>query len=252
MEKFFDGNTVREMQATLHRLESKSSPSRPAKEVYDCSHCRDLGWELTDQGAKPCRHIEAVRRARRLAALPEEYRGFSLETIAPLPEKHPNYHTKQAEAIAQMQANPYLSYLLCGTYGTGKTLYGNLLYRRALEEERPAISLTLSELLHQYRQWATGGAEPSLSAELVRRHRARLFVLIDEFGKTAGRVTEFASGSLHTLVQACYEHHTQLVITANKNKNELQRFWSQADPEYGPAIMRKVLQKQGAFLIEMF
>jgi DNA replication protein DnaC len=211
-----------------------------------------MNWETTNQGAKPCRHLEAERRARLIAALPDEYKSFALETITPLPKGHRNFHPKQADVITRLSHNPYLSYVICGTYGTGKTLFGNLLYRRALEEERPAVSITLVELLQQYRKWATGGDEPVITPDIVRRNKARQFVLIDEFAKPGGRVTEFASGSLHSLVQACYEHHAQLVITANKNKDDLQRIWSAADPEYGPAIMRKVLQKKGAFSIEMF
>jgi DNA replication protein DnaC len=169
--------------------------------------------------------------------------------LQPFPEHHPNWHHKHGELIALMNYNPYLSYLLLGTFGKGKTTFAYCLYRRALEEGRPAIALTLAELLKQMRDFDT----PCIvKLDEIRRNQERQFLLIDEFGDAGGRVTDFASASLRELISACEESNTQLVITANKDETELEAYWSQADPERGAAIMRKLKQKKGAKLVEMF
>lgn len=178
-----------------------------------------------------------------------KYQDQSLETLRAAPAGHPNHHPKQRQVIEQLNQNPYLSYLICGKNGMGKSTYGQMLYRRALEEARPAVAITLAELLGQMRDFKS---EAVITPAMVRQHKERQFVFIDEFGKTGGRVTEFASGSLHSLIQACEESNAQLVLAANKTKEDLSEYWSQADPEYGPSIMRKVLQKKGAFYVDLF
>lgn len=232
-----------------------------AKEGFECSFCRGLGWELTDKGARPCRHVVADKQAadiaRLLEAIPPKYHGYRLEDLQPMPQFlsddqkliNPNWHPKQKDVIARMNHNPYLSYYLLGTWGKGKTTYAMCLYRHALEEGRPAIAITLAELLKQMRSF---DSKCVVDLETFRRNKEQQFLLIDEFGDAGSRVTDFASASLRELISVCEESNTQIVITANKNEMELERYWSQADPERGPAIMRKLKQKKGAFIVEMF
>jgi len=248
MTPLIETQTLTEMAETCERMSQNPNLNR-AKGGYKCDFCRDLGWELTEKGAKPCQHLAADKTAKLLAQLPPKYHQFRLEELQPLPTGHPNWHEKHAQLIALMNYNPYLSYLILGTWGKGKTTFAYCLYRRALEEGRPALAITLAELLKQMRSFDTPCV---VNLEEVRRNQERQFLLIDEFGDAGGRVTEFASASLRELINVCEESNTQLVITANKDEAELERYWSQADPERGPAIMRKLKQKKGAKIVEMF
>lgn len=252
MTPLIETNYLQEMQAICERMSQNPNSSQP-KAGYECQLCRDTGWELTPQGAKTCRHVTNRRNAEKLAqllaAIPPKYRSIKLETLQPFPEDHPNGHPKQAPLIALMNYNPYLSYIILGTWGKGKTTFAYALYRRALEEERPAIAITLTELLKQMRSFDTPCV---VNLEEFRRNQERQFLLIDEFGDAGSRVTDFASASLRELINCCEESNTQLVITANKDESELERYWSQADPERGAAILRKLIQKKGAKVVEMF
>ncbi len=245
--------------ATLERMSQNPNLNRP-KDASECPWCRGLGWEILEgKGARQCRHIQVERQsaetARLLQAIPPKYHGYRLEELQPMPQTftnglpNPNWHPKQKDLIARMNHNPYLSYYLLGTWGKGKTTYAMCLYRHALEEGRPALAITLAELLKQMRAF---DSKCVVDLESFRRNKEQQFLLIDEFGDAGSRVTDFASASLRELINVCEESNTQLVLTANKNEIELERYWSQADPERGPAIMRKLKQKKGAFIVEMF
>ena len=100
--------------------------------------------------------------ARKLAKIPAIYDGLDLDTITPDASR---YHD-QARVIAFLRANPESSYAFTGNLTgddyerpndqsnrTGKSLFGWLLYRKAVLNGRRAYGFVLSALLNQFQAW---------------------------------------------------------------------------------------------------
>ncbi|MEX5669406.1 hypothetical protein ABFV57_31580, partial [Pseudomonas neuropathica] len=81
--------------------------------------------------------------------IPAIYQSLRLESAKPDVERHP----LQADILQAMQRQPLASYALFGKNGCGKSLFGWLLYRTAVESGRSAVGVPLSELLAQFRAW---------------------------------------------------------------------------------------------------
>jgi len=159
-------------------------------------------------------------------------------------------HAGQASLVDALRVNPDLSLLLAGKVGCGKSFFGWLLYKRAIELDRPAVALPLAELLGQFRRYECGSDQhPAVTSETLRESR-RWLIFLDEFDKA--RPTEFAAEQLFLLMDAVYTYRHQLVITSNVGKDELRERWSQASEQYGVSIMRRVLELDGMARKEMF
>jgi DNA replication protein DnaC len=233
----------------LKTLASEPHPEfRAPEEIFACVPCSDTGWVVIEgKGAKRCECLKLKLRARLLDRIPPEYRGLDLATIEPDASRHDG----QASLFAALKANPDMSLLLSGKVGCGKSLVGWLLYKRAIEQERPAVALPLAELLAQYRSVATGGEiVPAVTSADLRDDSRRWLIYLDEFDKA--RASEFAGEQLFLLMDAIYTYRHQLVITSNLTKDKLRAHWSQASDQYGVSIMRRVLELEGMAWKEMF
>jgi DNA replication protein DnaC len=220
---------------------------RPAEEIFTCVTCSDTGWVvIADRGAKQCECLRTKQRVRLLDRIPPEYRGLDLETIRPDATRHPD----QESLVNALRADPDMSLLLSGRVGCGKSLIGWLLYKRAIEADRPSVALPLAELLGQFRRYECGSDTlPAVTSENLRDSR-RWFLFLDEFDKT--RPTEFAGEQLFLLMDAIYTYRHQLVVTSNVGKDELRFKWSQASEQYGVSIMRRLLELNSVRYKEMF
>lgn len=230
------------------RLKSLESAPLAGSEppAYACADCRDLGWLITDRGAKPCECLLASRRRKLLDRIPPEYRGFDLALIEPDPERSQD----QASLIEALRANPNLSLLLSGRVGSGKSLVGWLLYKWAIERERPTVALPLAELLGQFRRYECGSDQlPVVTSEDLRDSSRRWLIFLDEFDKA--RPTEFAGEQLFLLMDAIYTYRHQLVVTSNLSKDDLRARWSRASEEYGVSVTRRLLELDGLIYHEM-
>ncbi len=182
-----------------------------------------------------------------MAKIPVEYRNFDLVTIEPLPDKH----EKQATLFATVKADPALSLFLSGKNGSGKSLLGWLVYKRAAEEGRPVVFLTMSEMLRQFREWELDPEKlPIVDSVSLRESKARWLIVLDEAEKA--RPTEFASEKLCELLDAVYSHRHQLIVTSNFDANQLREHWSKQNPVYGASIMRRIMELDGLIQVEMF
>jgi DNA replication protein DnaC len=220
---------------------------RPAEEIFTCVTCCDTGWVVVaDRGAKQCVCLQTKNRVRLLDRIPPEYRGLDLETIRPDATRHP----QQESLINALRDDPDMSLLLSGRVGCGKSLIGWLLYKRAIEADRPAVALPLAELLGQFRRYECGSDTlPAVTSENLRDSRC-WFLFLDEFDKA--RPTEFAGEQLFLLMDAVYTYRHQLVVTSNADKNLLREKWSSASEQYGVSIMRRLLELEGVRYKEMF
>lgn len=182
-----------------------------------------------------------------MARIPAEYRAFDLATVQPLASKH----EKQVKLFAAVKANPAASLFLSGKNGCGKSMLGWLLYKQAVEDGRPVIFLTMSELMRQFREWELDSEKPAtVDASSLRNTKSRWLIVLDEAEKV--RPTEFASEKLCELLDAVYTHRHQLVVTSNFNANDLREHWSRYNPVYGASIIRRVMELDGLIQVEMF
>jgi len=220
---------------------------RDAQEVFECVACEDRGWIfLEPRGVKQCECLKAKQRRRLLDRIPPEYSGFDLETIYADATRHP----QQESLINALRADPDISILLCGRVGCGKSLFGWLLYKKAIEVERPAVALPLAELLGQFRRYECGSDQlPAVTSESLRENR-RWLIFLDEFDKA--RASEFAGEQLFLLMDAIYTYRHQLIVTSNISKDELRAHWSKASEQYGVSIMRRLLELDRMAWKEMF
>jgi len=206
-----------------------------------------LEWLITKHGAKQCDCLRAKLRVRLLEQIPVEYRGFDLMTIEP----DINRHLGQSSLVPALRDNPERSILLCGRVGCGKSLFGWLLYKHAVEAGRPAVAAPLAELMAEFRRYECGGDQlPRVISADLRSDKRRWLIFLDEFDKA--RASEFATEQLFLLMDAIYAGRHQLVVTSNLTKDELREHWSRASDQYGVSIMRRLLELEGMGRKEMF
>jgi DNA replication protein DnaC len=186
-------------------------------------------------------------RVQLLERIPAEYRSFDLSSVQPDTNRHPG----QASLVPALQSNPESSLLICGRVGCGKSLFGWLLYKRAVESGRPAVAAPLAELMAEFRRYECGDDKlPSVMSADLRSDRRRWLIFLDEFDKA--RASEFATEQLFLLMDAIYAGRHQLIVTSNLCKDELRAHWSRASEQYGVSIMRRLLELEGMARKEMF
>lgn len=225
----------------------ESATAKFSDAAYDCPKCQDLGWIVTIRGAKRCDCLEAKLRTQLLERIPAEYRAFDLATIQPDISRHPD----QASLVPALQADPSVSIFLAGRVGCGKSLFGWLLYKRAIEDGRPAVAAPLAELMSEFRRYECGDEKlPRIMSGDLREDRRRWLIFLDEFDKA--RASEFATEQLFLLLDSIYAGRHQLVVTSNIGKDELRAHWSKASEQYGVSIMRRLLELDGMARKEMF
>lgn len=229
------------MSVSAHPIKDHWTPS--------CDKCDDLGWDLTNAlGVRECSCRVQARIRRKLRRVPPEYEGICLEEIMPDLKRHP----EQAFVWETVKNNPDSCYLVCGRSGSGKTTILQSLYTRAILLDRPAVAISLVKLAEDYRQAAKdkNGYELVLSPVSLETKRERWFVGLDDFHIC--RPTQFAGEMIFWLLDTVYSYRHQLVVTSQLDKNGLRRHWSKAGEGIGPAIMRRVLEIDGAIQLNMF
>ena len=225
----------------------ESATAKFSDAVYNCGKCQDLEWILTKHGAKRCECLEAKLRQRLLEQIPAEYRDMDLATLEPDIQRH----VGQLSLVPAIQNYPEASILLCGRVGCGKSLFGWLLYKHAVQTGRPAVAAPLAELMAEFRRYECGGDQlPRVISADLRSDKRRWLIFLDEFDKA--RASEFATEQLFLLMDAIYAGRHQLVVTSNLCKDELRAHWSQASEQYGVSIMRRLLELDGMGRKEMF
>jgi DNA replication protein DnaC len=186
------------------------------------------------------------KRTRAIARIPAEYRDITLADVLPRLDHHPT----QPSLINELRVHPDGSYLLFGRNGCGKSLFGWLLYRTAVESGRPAMAMSTAELLAEFRRWEVEAVEPTVTAETLRNESSRWLLVLDEFEKA--RPTEFAGEMLFRLLDAAYGHRHQVVITSNLTPFALEAHWQRASETYGKSIMRRLFELTDSVQVEMF
>jgi DNA replication protein DnaC len=231
------------MTASMRCIEERWTPL--------CFECHDLGWLFIDgHGVKECQCRVQTRIARRLERIAPEYECLHLEEITPDLNRHP----QQALAWKTVRENPDGCYLICGRSGAGKTTILQALYARAVLLDRPAVAVSLANLIGDYRRAELAKYEdeyvPLITPTSLATRRDRWFVGLDDFH--IGRPTRFAGEMIYRLLDNIYSYRHQLVVTSQVDKEKLEQHWGEAGAGYGAAIMRRVVEIDGAVCLSMF
>lgn len=175
------------------------------------------------------------------------YARLTLETITPNAAKHP----LQADVIATMREHSESSFAFFGRNGCGKSLFGWLLYRKAIEAGRSAFGMPLSELLAQYRAFEKDNDKLAdvMPADL-RQNKRRYLIFLDEIEKA--RPSEFAGEMLFRLIDAAYSFSHQLIVTTNTTAERLSAHWSENGDTYGSSIVRRIMEMENGYEVPMF
>jgi DNA replication protein DnaC len=215
---------------------------------FNCKDCEDRGWVFMQRGVAECDCKKEKYRATKLGAIPVEYKDIDLSTMMPM--KHP----KQAKLLPVLRHDPYKSLALIGPNGVGKTAIAFALYRRAVEENRPAIYVLLADLLEDLREAEHNddhiAAISSTALSSQAKDAAKWLLFIDDFN--VGRATPFTGEALFRILNAVYQYHHQLIITAHCSMRTLRAHWEQAGAGYGGSIIRRVEQAHNSLIVDFF
>ena len=193
-----------------------------------------------------CDCLRRSIRQIKLATIPPLYRMASIATAV----ADPNRHKVQPTLFEMLRGRPDASYVLCGSNGSGKTMAGWMLYRWAVEHDKPAVGLTCAELVAQYRAWQFDAEKvPVIEPGDLKTGEKRLLFL-DELDKA--RPTEFAAETLFHLFDAAYSYQHQIVVTSNTPLEGLAEHWSRNAITIGPSIVRRLMEIHNGILVDMF
>jgi hypothetical protein len=216
----------------------------------DCI-CDGTGWILIEsKGVRECGCRIRDRITRKLNRVPPEYEQIRVEKIVPDIKRHP----RQAILWQTVKAHPDHCYLISGRPGAGKSAALWALYARAVRLNRPAVAMSLSELIEGFKRAELARGEDDYQPELhpseLQTRSNRWFIGIDDFH--IGRPTRFAGEMIYRLLDAAYSYRHQLVITSQLDKRRLEEHWAEAGEGYGGAILRRVMEIDGASYLTMF
>lgn len=161
----------------------------------------------------------------------------------------------QKRVLTSMRENPESSFFLAGTFGCGKSLMMWMLYRHVvLMAETRVVATTLTALLNEYKALMQASRNdsdpvlPCLNAEELRQNKQRYSIFLDDIDKA--RPTEYAAEQFFEIVNAIYDFRHQIVVTTNLGMQALTEHFNRADPRYGGAIVRRLVDN--AKVVEMF
>jgi len=195
-----------------------------------CAICGGTGWIRADSdefiGFRRCACVKARIQAERLAAIPELFRGATLESYRP-------GNKRQERALALIHEDPSRSFYLTGAYGSGKTHLLYAQYRELVMAGKTRCHVrTTRELVEELRraEFDDGFVSPVI-ASASRPDPCHLFW--DDIDKL--KTTDFKTEVLFDLVDTLYRRKHGLTVTGNLTLRDL------VDRErLHPAIDRRV------------
>lgn len=221
-----------------------------------CDRCQSTGWKLiVGEGATvcDCPKGQSIRAARKAAGrdlpvnvVPRRYEGLRIETMTPDLSRHP----KQASLIPMLQEDPKASLVMYGanSFGTGKSAIGWALFQSASAAHREVAGGRLVSFVSMMRDCEIDGATPIVRpGDLRLWNRGLLF--IDEFDKV--KLSDFTARQVFEFVNVAYEERQQIVVATNLSREECASHWEEAGGKYGPAIYRRLFDRDDAITINL-
>lgn len=221
--------------------------SSPRAALASCAVCGGFGWISRDgeHGLRRCDCARHEIRERLLKKIPPRYRSNTLASALADPARHP----LQSQILSELRAHPADSFLFFGKHDTGKTFFGYLLYRAAVEADRSAVAINCFDLLSQFRDYEFDRERLPDIAPADLETDSPCFVFLDELDKP--KPTEYAGGLMLQLVEKIYSYNHQLVITSNKSPDELLDHWNRENDTYGASMLRRIRQLENATEINL-
>lgn len=239
--------------------QTATSASGKPVERFDpryCNDCQNTGWTLiVGKGAKVCDCAlgRAVRERQGNAlrelpvnVVPRRYEGFRIETLAPDLARHP----KQESLLAMLREDPHTSLVMYGanSFGTGKSLIGWALYQTAFAAGRECAGGRLSSFVRMMQAWEIDGTEPVVKPADLRLWKHGL-LFFDEFDKV--KVSDFSVRQIFEFVNIAYEEGQQVVVATNLSLAECSSHWEEAGGKYGPAIKRRLFDRDDVVTVNL-
>ena len=103
------------------------------------------------KGVKECGCRIRAKAIRKLERIPPEYEHLRIESVAPDSKRHP----MQDFVWQTVKKHPDQCYLIRGQPGAEKSAELWALYARAAEQNRPAVAMSLSEWIEDFRRAET-------------------------------------------------------------------------------------------------
>jgi hypothetical protein len=224
------------------------------------------GVKVLWPSACPCRFYRAYYR-NWFDAIDRRYLNVTWQSLAPYsgPDMRLSVE-RQEKIISFVQAHPDDSYLLYGTYGTGKTHLSVALHQYHLAKWAqdswmtdkvycPVMRANVTTLLDQHhaRKMQKGNDDaPRPSIDLARiasviRQGDKPVLIMDELDKLGGQPTPFKLETVLALVDAVYQAGGVIIATSNQDEDYFLRTWGE---ELGGPLIRRITSGAKAHKIE--
>lgn len=214
----------------------------------------------------PCRFYRAYYGAW-FDAIGKRYINVTWQNLAPYsgPDMRLSVE-RQKKIISFVQAHPDDSYLLYGTYGTGKTHLSVALHQYHLAKWAqeswcsdkvycPVMRVNVTMLLDQHHRWKWRKEDddtPRPSVDVPRiasvvKQGDRPVLLLDELDKLGGQPTPFKLETLLSLVEAVDQADGVVIATSNHDEDYFLGAWGE---ELGGPTIRRITSGARAHKIE--
>jgi DNA replication protein DnaC len=215
---------VSQMRERLSRQVQDRDSTNPSSDA--CPDCEGRGYRyLVVDGDVGVRRCECLRKRivdQKLSEIPERFRGSTFENYVPT-------DAKQETARNAIQLDFTRSFYLYGDYARGKTHLATAQYRQLIEIERPALFMSMGELLADLRKAETNDEYFCLVRQRVR-YADNFHLFVDDIDKFKG--TEFKTEVLFDLFDTIYKRKLGVTITSNCTLAELRGIH--------PSIVRRI------------
>lgn len=214
----------------------------------------------------PCRLYRAYYRAW-FDAIDKRYLNVTWQNVAPYsgPDMRLSIE-RQKKIIDFIKGHPDDSYLLYGTYGTGKTYMSVALHQYHLARWAqeswwtdkvycPVMRANVTMLLDQHNAWKwrkEGDDTPRPSVDVPRissiiKQGDKPVLILDELDKLGGQPTPARLETLLSLIEAVYQADGVVIATSNHDEDYFIRTWGE---ELGGSIIRRITSGVKAHKIE--
>lgn len=207
--------------------------------------------------SQPCRCVMWRGYYPSWSQIPKRYQGVTWASVAPYSGKDMRLSVeRQKKIIDFIRAHPEDSYLLYGTYGTGKTHMSVALHQFHLDmwvRESwarspiycPIMRANLTKLLDEHHAWKTRGendSTPRPSIDLPRingiiKQGDKPVLILDEIDKLGGQPTPFRIETVLCLVDAVYQADGIVIATSNHDEDYFLKTWGE---EIGGPVIRRI------------
>ena len=232
---------MEDIKATLHIIieglerMSQDTPAEDAQ-VYNCPLCRDTGYLIQGDRARPCscRVGSLLREKKAAAGLTSrlqmmDFDSFDLRFYPEyLKDKNgKSYRDIASEAMqtactladACAAGKPLRGLLLMGEVGCGKTHLAAAAANRVLEQGGDVLFLVVPEFLDQLRYSYRRENEGLDEAEIISRTYNVPLLILDDLG--AHNYSEWVCNKLFTIINHRYNRNLPCIITTNLDLDEL-------------------------------